>query len=182
VRAQAAIARVGAKASNGRGATEYKLSRAVAATAPAGPAPAGLRAWRAHVAVDEVAGRALVDDATGALVNVELAAKFTTKRDGRDLHGAADVRVAVTDVGATPTIVAPPAETLAGRQRLVPEQRELLAGLPSTRGLPPGPPRLKAPAAATAPAPAKAMAPTPAKAPIAPKPTMPTPTSGKVGR
>jgi hypothetical protein len=38
-------------------------------------------------------------------------------------------------------VTAPPAEDLALRQRIVPEQRDLLAGLPSTRLPPPAPPK-----------------------------------------
>jgi hypothetical protein len=40
-------------------------------------------------------------------------------------------------------VTAPAAEDLALRQRTVPEQRELLGGLPSTRVPPPAPPKPK---------------------------------------
>jgi hypothetical protein len=147
VRPQVAIERVGTKLVGGPKATEYRLARAAARTEDlTAPTPTGLRAWRAHVTVDEVSGHALVDDATGALVQVDLAAKFTTKRDGRELHGAVDVHGALSDVTTTAAVTPPPSEELALRQRLVPEQRELLAGLPSTRGAPPAaPPRTKVP-------------------------------------
>ena len=123
------------------GATAYQLSRAAARTEDpaAHDADKGVRAWRAGVVVDTLTGRALVDDATGALLAVDLAATFTTKRDGRDLKGAVEVHGAVADLAKTATVAAPPAEDLPPRQRTVPEQRELLAGLPTTRALPPAP-------------------------------------------
>ncbi|MDB4983206.1 MAG: hypothetical protein JWM82_3958 [Myxococcales bacterium] len=153
VRPQVAIERIGTKLVGGPKATEYGLARAAARTDDqTAPAPAGLRAWRAHVTVDEVSGHALVDDATGALVQIELAAKFTTKRDGHDLHGALDVHGTLSDLTTTAPVMAPPSEELALRQRLVPEQRELLAGLPSSRGAPATPPRMKAAASPKAPA------------------------------
>jgi hypothetical protein len=125
------------------GATEYRLSRAAARTEDqaALDGDKGVRAWRAGVVVDTLTGRALVDDATGALLAVDLAATFTTKRDARDLKGAVEVHGAVADVATTATVAAPPFEELAPRQRTVPEQRELLAGLPTTRMLPPAPPK-----------------------------------------
>jgi hypothetical protein len=175
---QVAVERVGTKLVGGPKATEYRLARAAARTDDSlALAPTGLRAWRAHVTVDEVSGHALVDDATGALVQVDLAAKFTTKRDGRELHGAVDVHGVLSDVTTTAAVTAPPSEELALRQRLVPEQRELLAGLPSTRGAPsPATPRMKvpvplAPASATN---APALPALPARAP-AKDSTSPTP-------
>ena len=128
---------------SGAGATEYRLSRAAIRTEdPAAlETRKGLRAWRTGVVVDRIAGRALVDDATGALREFELSAAFTTKRDGRDLKGSVDVKGALADVGATAAVTPPEAEDLATRQRIVPEQRELLGGLPSTRLPPPPPPK-----------------------------------------
>jgi hypothetical protein len=145
----------------GAGTTEYRLSRASARTDdPAAIATdKGLRAWRADVVVDQLSGRAVVDDATGALRDFELSAAFTTKRDGKSLKGALEVHGALADVGATAAVVAPPAEDLALRQRIVPEQRELLGGLPSTRLPPPAP--TKAPKTPRAPAAAPKGAPLP---------------------
>jgi hypothetical protein len=156
VQPYAAIQRGDAQSVGGRPATEYKLSRAAARTDdPAAQPPAtGLRAWRAGVVVSELAGRALVDDATGALVQVDLAAKFTTKREGRELQGAAEVHGTLADVAKTAEIQRPAYEDPALRQRIVPEQRELLGGLPSTRALPgtAPKPRAAAPGAAAPPA------------------------------
>jgi len=131
----------GPAGAGGATVTEYALARATARTEdPAARESAqGLRAWRAGVVVNDLQGRALVDDGTGALLGLDLTATFTTKREGRDLKGAVEVHGAVTDVGTTAAVTPPPAEDLALRQRIEPEQRELLGGLPSTR-LPPAPP------------------------------------------
>ncbi|HVZ71882.1 MAG TPA: hypothetical protein VHJ20_05845 [Polyangia bacterium] len=150
-RPQAVVARVGTKLVGGPSATEYAISRAATRTEDATPAT-GLRAWRAHAGVDDVNGHALVDDASGALVQIDLTARFTTKRDGQDLHGVVEVHGVLTDVATTAPVVAPPSETLAMRQRIVPEQRELLGGLPSTRAPgPAAPPRFKSPASTSPP-------------------------------
>jgi hypothetical protein len=151
----AAIERGGSPLVGGAKATEYRITRATARTEdPAAlAADKGLRAWRADVVVNELSGRALVDDATGALLQLDLAATFTTKRDGRELKGAighdvagaVEVHGALTDVASTAAVTAPPAEDLALRQRTVPEQRELLGGLPSTRLPPQAPPKAKTP-------------------------------------
>jgi hypothetical protein len=127
-----------ASSPGGEKATAYRLTRATArAEDPtAGDAQKGLRAWRASAVVDQLSGRAVVDDASGALRAFDLQATFTTKRDGQELKGALEVHGALTDVGSVAGVTAPPSEDLALRQRLVPEQRDLLAGLPSTR-LPP---------------------------------------------
>jgi hypothetical protein len=169
VQPYAAIQRDGAQTVAGRAATEYKLSRATARTDdPSAQVPAtGLRAWRAGIVVSDLSGRALVDDATGALLQLDIAAKFTTKRDGRALAGAVDVHGALSDVGATAEIPRPASEDLALRQRIAPEERELLGGLPRTRPLPQPAPKLRGAGAplpgATAP---KAVAPAaPAAAP-----------------
>ena len=134
------------------GATSYALARAAARTDdPAARATdKGLRAWRADVVVDTLSGRATVDDGTGALLAFELTATFTTKRDGRALTGAVEVHGGLENVGATASVAAPAAEELAARPRLVPEQRELLAGLPTTKPAPPAAPKPGARPAAAA--------------------------------
>jgi hypothetical protein len=126
-------------AASNTGVTEYRLARAAVRTEDpaARESQKGLRAWRADAVVDRLSGRAVVDDATGALKELELSAAFTAKRDGRDLKGTIDVKGALTDAGATAAVAPPEAEDLALRQRVVPEQRELLGGLPSTRLPPP---------------------------------------------
>jgi hypothetical protein len=138
----ATITRGGSELVGGAKATENHVTRAAArVTDPAGAAGnKGLRAWRADAVVSDLAGRALVDDATGALVKIDLTATFTAKRDGRALAGALEVHGALDAIASTPAVARPASEDLAMRQRIVPEQRELLAGLPSVR-LPPAAPQ-----------------------------------------
>jgi hypothetical protein len=139
----ATITRGGSELVGGAKATEYRLTRASARTED--PAVAandkGLRAWRADAVVGDLAGRALVDDATGALVKIDLTATFTAKRDGRALEGALEVHGALDAIASTPAVARPASEDLAMRQRIVPEQRDLLAGLPSVRLPPVAPPK-----------------------------------------
>jgi hypothetical protein len=177
VQPYAAIQRSGAQSVGGRPTTEYKLSRAAARTddPAAQPPPTGLRAWRAGVVVSELAGRALVDDATGALVQVDLTAKFTTKREGRDLEGAVEVHGALSDVAKTAEIQRPAYEDPALKQRLVPEQRDLLGGLPSTRPLPQAAPKARAATPGAAGAPGAKSAPAAPAAKPAPAPSQQQP-------
>jgi hypothetical protein len=114
--------------------------------------PDGLRAWRATAEVDAVSGRALVDDATGALMKLDLSARFSAKPDGGAVTGTVEVHTAVSEVAAVAPVARPQAEELALRQRLVPEQRELLRGLSELRP-PPEPPARRPPARRRAPTP-----------------------------
>jgi hypothetical protein len=138
----AAIERVGTQLVGGAKATEYRLSRARGArTEPAEPAAgdrpyAGLRAWRGTATTGNLTGRVLVDDATGAVMQADLSATFSLKNEGRVVQGALDVHTALTDVASPVAVERPPGEDLALRQRTVPEQRELLGGLPTTRAVP----------------------------------------------
>jgi hypothetical protein len=170
VQPYARIERAGAQSFGGARATEYRLSRAGARVddPSAQPPATGLRAWRATAVVSDLQGSALVDDASGALLKLDLTAKFTAKREGRALEGAVEVHGALSEVASTPAIQRPAFEDMALRQRLVPEQRELLAGLPSTRGLP-----AQAPKAAPRPAAPRTAAPAPSAAPPAPAPAPP---------
>jgi hypothetical protein len=107
---------------------------------------AGLRAWRSTASFDAVSGRVALDDATGAVVKADLVARFSAKAEGGPIAGAAEVHAELTDVAATPALERPAAEELASRQRIVPEQRELLRGLAEARPAP-EPPRRAAPEA-----------------------------------
>jgi hypothetical protein len=149
----ARIERAGAQSYGGARATEYKITRGDARVdEPAAQATAtGLRSWRATAVVSELQGRALVDDASGALMQLDLTAKFKTKREGRDLDGVVEVHGALTDVASTAAVERPAYEDMALRQRIVPEQKELLAGLPTTRGVPSQPKAKPPKAAPTAP-------------------------------
>ena len=159
----AALARVEGPA-GGPKVTEYAL--ALSTTRAAEPAaaapPKGLRAWRSGAVVTEARrSGARVDDATGALTLIDLHGQVHgDARDGRNVAGTIEVHGALSDAGRVPTVARPSSEDLALRQRLVPEQRELLAGLPVTHPLPVPPPKPGAhPPAAAAAAKAPAAAP-----------------------
>lgn len=101
---------------------------------PVGSTPfVGLRAWRAAATIESLSGRVVVDDASGALVRCELAAKFAAQAEGGAVQGTADVRTVLTDVATVAAIEKPAAEDLVLRQRTLPEQRELLRGLGQAR-------------------------------------------------
>jgi hypothetical protein len=116
-------------------AYELSLGEATKSAAPALPL-VGLRAWRGNVALDKLTGRAVVDDATGALVAFELTAAWGVKGpngEGAAEQGTVEVHAALTEVGATAAIERPAADELVLRQRTVPEARELLRGLAEER-------------------------------------------------
>jgi hypothetical protein len=141
----ATVARTGAELYGGAKATVFELrlaeggaGSAAGALAEARPeksaALVGLRAWRQGASIEALSGRAIVDDATGALMKADLSARFSAKGEGGTaVQGTVDVHTLLSEVAATPTIARPDAEDLALRQRIVPEQRELLRGLPETR-------------------------------------------------
>jgi hypothetical protein len=104
------------------------LGTGTAAAAPALPL-AGLRAWRGAAAIETLAGRVSIDDATGALLGFDLTTTFEAKGESGPEQGTVEVHAALSDVGATPAIERPAAEELSLRQRTVPEARELLRGL-----------------------------------------------------
>jgi hypothetical protein len=89
----------------------------------------GMRAWRGTASIDTLSGRAVVDDATGALLGFDLTATFEARGESAPERGTVEVHAAVSDAGATPAIERPAAEELSLRQRTVPEARDLLRGL-----------------------------------------------------
>jgi hypothetical protein len=123
-------------------------SRPTSGRRPADELPQGMRAWRSTAVVESVSGRALVDDATGALLKLDLSARFSAKADAGPVAGTLEVHAALSDVGAVQPVARPEGEELALRQRIVPEQRELLRGLPQLRP-PPEPPARRVPARRT---------------------------------
>ena len=129
---------------NGARATRYALSLSAGKS---GAAPAhlyGLRAWRTGSAVTSVSGRAVVDDATGALLAIDLTVGFQAKTDAGDEQGTLDVHTALSEVASTAAIARPEAaEELVLRQRTVPEAKELLRGLAETGGHRPAAPNPK---------------------------------------
>lgn len=132
----------------GTRATSYTLSlgdgSAVKPPAPALPL-AGLRAWRGTATIERLSGRAVVDDATGALLALDLTATFQARGDTGPEEGAVEVHASLADVASTRAIERPAAEELSLRQRTVPEAHALLRGLaePERRG--PSAPRERRP-------------------------------------
>jgi hypothetical protein len=123
------IERVGEEAVEGARATRYRIKMGTSAGSPSSADAIGLRAWRGTVTVSALDGRVSIDDATGALLQADLQTTFTAKQGGRTMRGEIEVHTALSDVGRAAAIERPPAQDLALRQRIVPEQRELLQGL-----------------------------------------------------
>lgn len=119
---------------NGARATRYALS--LSDGKPGAPPPHlyGLRAWRAGSTVTSASGQAVVDDATGALLAIDLAVGFRAKTESGEEQGTVDVHSALSDVASTPPVARPDAEDLVLRQRTVPEAKELLHGLAEAGG------------------------------------------------
>jgi hypothetical protein len=99
-----------------------------ASSAPVLPM-AGLRSWRGTTTIETLSGHAVVDDATGALLAVDLTATFQAKGETGPQEGAIEVHTMLSDVASTPAIERPAADELVLRQRTVPEAHELLRGL-----------------------------------------------------
>ncbi|HVT06843.1 MAG TPA: hypothetical protein VHO67_05280 [Polyangia bacterium] len=113
----------------GAAATRYALGLGDGRSTGAAPHVYGLRAWRAGLTVGSLAGRAVIDDATGALMAIDLTVGFQSKTEAGEEAGTIEVHTALSDVASTPAVERPPAEELVLRQRTVPEARELLRGL-----------------------------------------------------
>ena len=64
--------------------------------------------------------------------------------------GTVDVQTTIDEIGAVPAIQRPPAEELSLRQRIVPEQRELLGGLTAAGNAPKDDMKAQAPAMSSA--------------------------------
>jgi hypothetical protein len=124
----------------GASAADYRISKGEALVVPAGGELRALRKWRGTVAVQTLGGDMLVDERSGALVKADLTAAFTLTEDNRPMKGAVEVHAVLTDAAALPPIERPPAEELALRQRIVPEQKEMLRGLGGRVPPPPVPP------------------------------------------
>jgi hypothetical protein len=100
--------------------------------APGAAAFSGMRTWRGTVALRTLSGRIVLDDATGALAKADISATFAGKSENNPIQGSLEVHAVLSDIANTPAIERPPAEELVLRQRILPEQRELLRGLSST--------------------------------------------------
>jgi hypothetical protein len=131
---RAHVEKTGTALVGGVQATTYALtlgegSGAGFAVAKSGSSATGLRSWRGDLAIETLAGRAAVDDATGALLSADLTATFQAPGEAGPEQGTVEVHALVSDVAATPPIERPAADELVLRQRTVPEAHELLRGL-----------------------------------------------------
>ncbi|HMF43411.1 MAG TPA: hypothetical protein VKQ32_22215 [Polyangia bacterium] len=146
---RARVARAGTELVGGAHATVFELRPGDGSGSDRTRPQEGLRKWRDNASIDDLQGRVVVDDTTGALVRCDLTAKFTTPGDGKPVEGTVDVHTVLSDIASTAPIEKPAAEDLAMRQRTLPEQKELLRGLgqarpaaepprPRPRTLPPG--------------------------------------------
>jgi hypothetical protein len=147
----ATVERAGTELLGGAKAVRYRVALADhPAAAP--PAPVGLRQWRGTVVVQKLQGQLWIDDASGALMKSELSVAFTGQRDDQPVAGTLDVRTAIDGAASTAPIARPTApEELALRQRIVPEQKELLGGLTGSGLAAPAPAPPKGSAATKAP-------------------------------
>jgi hypothetical protein len=120
----------------GRKGEEYQVSKSDRRNRKPLKIPPGMRHWRSTASVLELNGRTTLDAASSALVTADLVAVFAAQRSPDSESAAADpvvgtidVQTVVDQVGKVPPIARPAAEELSLRQRIVPEQKEMLDGL-----------------------------------------------------
>ena len=103
--------------------------------------PTDRRSWRRTLEADTVDGTFVVDEASGALLHVDVKSSYNMRRSDRGteadgkredtpMRGFVEVRTSIEDIGASPTIARAEAEDFPFRQRTVPEEKALLSGLP----------------------------------------------------
>jgi hypothetical protein len=121
----------------GRKGEEYKVSKSDRRNRKAVKIPPGVRHWRSSTSVLELTGNITLDRTTSALWKADLVTVFAAQRSpegggsgqGEPVVGTVDVQAQIDQVGKVPPIARPAAEELSLRQRIVPEQKELLGGL-----------------------------------------------------
>jgi hypothetical protein len=130
----------------GRKGEEYRVSKSTRRHRKAVLTPQGIQHWRSNAAVLELNGQMTVDNASSALLKSDFVVVFAAQRTpeghfndrasapGEAVVGTVDVQTVIDDIGVTGTIQMPPAEDLSLRQRIVPEQKELLGGLSASAG------------------------------------------------
>ncbi|HET6150108.1 MAG TPA: hypothetical protein VFH68_21380 [Polyangia bacterium] len=128
---------------DGRKGEEYQVSKSDRRNRKAVKIPPGIRHWRSTAAVLELNGRMTLDSATGALAKADLVTVFAAERNAdsgggpaEPVVGTVDVQTALDQVGKVPAIARPAAEELSLRQRIVPEQKEMLGGLTGGEPMP----------------------------------------------
>lgn len=131
----------------GRKGEEYRVTKSEKRHSKRVKYAPGIRYWRGNTSVLELNGHMTVDAASSALLKSDFLVVFTAQRtgeprsDGRDgppeaVVGTVDVQTSIDQIGAVAAIQRPPAEELSLRQRIVPEQRELLGGLTAAGNAP----------------------------------------------
>jgi hypothetical protein len=128
----------------GRKGEEYRVSRSERRNRKPAKIPPGMRHWRTGASVLELTGEMAVDAATSALLKSDFVVVFAAQRPselGADhpsepIVGTVDVQTTIDGIGTTPPIAKPADEELSLRQRIVPEQKELLGGLTAAAGGP----------------------------------------------
>jgi hypothetical protein len=131
---------------DGRKGEEYQVSKSDRRNRKPIKIPPGMRHWRSTASVLELSGHMTLDTATSALAKADLVTVFAAERNPdpdsvngptEPVVGTVDVQTIIDDVGKVPLITRPAAEELSLRQRIVPEQKEMLGGL-TGGGLLPG--------------------------------------------
>jgi hypothetical protein len=120
-----------------RSGDEYRVSKSDRRNRKTVKIPPGLRHWRTSASVLELTGRITLDKNTNALWKADLVTVFAAQRapengasgPGEPVVGTIDVQTQIDDVGKVAQIARPTGEELSLRQRIVPEQKELLGGL-----------------------------------------------------
>jgi hypothetical protein len=131
----------------GRKGEEYRVTKSEKRHSKRVKYSPGIRYWRGNTSVLELNGHMTVDSASSTLLKSDFLVVFTAQRtgeprsDGRDgppeaVVGTVDVQTSIDQIGAVAAIQRPPAEELSLRQRIVPEQRELLGGLTAAGNAP----------------------------------------------
>ena len=124
---------------------EYRVSKSDRRNRKPVKIPPGMRHWRSTASVLELNGRVTLDAATSALIAADLVTVFAAQRSpdadsavAEPVVGTIDVQTIIEDVGKVAAIARPAAEELSLRQRIVPEQKEMLGGLTGGGILPGG--------------------------------------------
>lgn len=121
----------------GRKGEEYRVSKSERRHRKPAKIPPGMRHWRTSASVLELNGDMAVDAATSALLKSDFVVVFAAQRPSESVNdppnepvvGTVDVQTTIDGIGTTPPIAKPVDEELSLRQRIVPEQKELLGGL-----------------------------------------------------
>jgi hypothetical protein len=126
----------------GRKGEEYRVTKSERRHRKAPPLPQGIRHWRSGASVLELNGQMTVDAASSALLKSDFVVVFAAQRTsegrvdpradsaGEAVVGTVDVQTSIDEIGTTAAIQRPPAEELSLRQRIIPEQKELLGNGP----------------------------------------------------